>query len=100
MKEETGLDIEPEVLLDVATDIHLDKEGKVWYHYVLVDYVARVRGGRLRPNGESTGWKWFSRSECERAKTSETTRRALRKYFENSGAVASRRGQRTRTLNP
>ncbi len=98
IKEETGLDVKLEGLLDVATDVHLDEAGGIQYHYVLVDYIAKARPGKVKINGESTGWKWFSRSDSERATVSENTRKAVRKYFEMSDGVAPRRGQGTRSL--
>ena len=45
VKEETGLEIKIESLLDVATDVHHDPAGRIKYHYVLVDYVARRARG-------------------------------------------------------
>ena len=97
VKEETGLDVELEGILDVATDIHRDRAGRIRYQYVLVDYVARHSGGVVLPNAESTAWGWFSRSESEHLKMSKNTRGAVRKYFENFFGTSARplRGKRS-----
>lgn len=45
--EETGLVIEVGPVLDVFDRISLDSDRRVRYHYVLIDYLCRPRGGRL-----------------------------------------------------
>ena len=79
--EETGLKIEVEGLLDVATDIHVDRGSKLEYHYVLVDYVAKPVSGRLRLNAESSGSGWFSAQELKKLEMSSATSKALKLYF-------------------
>jgi mutator protein MutT len=45
MREETGLDVEVGPAIEVFDRIMHDDEGRVQYHYVLVDYVCRPVGG-------------------------------------------------------
>jgi ADP-ribose pyrophosphatase YjhB (NUDIX family) len=45
--EETGLIVEVIAQVEVFEHISKDEEGRVSYHYVLVDYLCRERGGRL-----------------------------------------------------
>jgi ADP-ribose pyrophosphatase YjhB (NUDIX family) len=45
--EETGLSVDVGPIVDVFDRILLDDEGRVQYHFVLIDYVCRLRGGRL-----------------------------------------------------
>ncbi|MBI3859439.1 MAG: NUDIX hydrolase [Thaumarchaeota archaeon] len=91
VKEETGLKVSLERLLNVSTEIHLDFRGGVRYHYVLVDYVASARKGRVRLNPESSAARWFSGPESESAPMSDGTRAALRKFFGKMGNLSSRR---------
>ncbi len=44
MQEETGLQVEPDGLLTVFDRVAREG-GRVQYHYVIVDYLCRVRGG-------------------------------------------------------
>jgi ADP-ribose pyrophosphatase YjhB (NUDIX family) len=81
VKEETGLDVVLERLLDVATDIHLDKRMRPRYHYVLVDYLAHSVGGRLRLNSESSAFGWFTAEQARRLDTSKETRNLLALHF-------------------
>ena len=58
MKEETGLDVSVGPVVDVFNRITRDGQGRVRFHYVLVDFLCRVRAaygtwqrrGRGRPS--------------------------------------------------
>jgi 8-oxo-dGTP diphosphatase len=45
--EETGLTINVEGIVDVFDRVLLDPDGRVRYHYVLIDYVCCPTGGAL-----------------------------------------------------
>ena len=45
--EETGLEVEVGAVIEVFDRIMHDADGRVQYHYVLVDYVCRPIGGTL-----------------------------------------------------
>ena len=47
LQEETGLVVEVGPVIDVFDRIMLDSDRRVQYHFVLVDYLCRVAGGRL-----------------------------------------------------
>jgi ADP-ribose pyrophosphatase YjhB (NUDIX family) len=47
IREETGLIVEVGPVVEVFDRILLDEHERVQYHFVLVDYLCRVRGGRL-----------------------------------------------------
>ena len=47
VKEETGLDVEVGPVVEVLERIIRDAADRVEYHYVLVDYRCRVKGGAL-----------------------------------------------------
>src|SRR5689334_2651198 len=46
--EETGLRVEPVSLFEIFERIMPDSRGRTEYHYVLMDYVCKVTGGKLR----------------------------------------------------
>jgi ADP-ribose pyrophosphatase YjhB (NUDIX family) len=61
LKEETGLDVEPLAILETFDRIF--REGrKVRYHFVIVDYVCRLKGGRLRPASDVLEAHWVRRN--------------------------------------
>ena len=45
VREETGLDVDVGPVVEVLDRIRRDADGRVEYHYVIIDYVCRVRGG-------------------------------------------------------
>jgi ADP-ribose pyrophosphatase YjhB (NUDIX family) len=49
IREETGLDITVGPVVEVLDRIMRDDEGRVRYHFVLVDYLCWVEGGALQP---------------------------------------------------
>jgi ADP-ribose pyrophosphatase YjhB (NUDIX family) len=82
--EETGLRVSIEGLLAVDTDIHRDRASKIRFHYILVDYLARPTGGRVRLNAESSACGWFNWEEVVHMTMSSATRAVLKKYFEST----------------
>jgi 8-oxo-dGTP diphosphatase len=58
MREETGLDVEVGPVIEVFDRIMHDDGGRVQYHYVLVDYVCRPRGGVLAPASDVAEAVW------------------------------------------
>ena len=45
VREETGLDVEVGPVVEVLDSIRRDADGRVEYHYVIIDYACRVRAG-------------------------------------------------------
>ena len=58
MREETGLDVEVGRVIEVFDRIMHDDEGRVQYHYVLVDYVCRPVGGALTAASDVADVAW------------------------------------------
>ena len=52
MLEETGLDIEVGPVIEVFDRITHDEQGRVRYHFVLVDYLCWPAGGRLQAGSD------------------------------------------------
>ncbi len=80
--EETGLEVEPVRVVEVLDRISRDAEGRVEYHYVLVDYACRVRGGVLGSGSDASDARWVSLEKLEMeaglaGKVIEVIRKAL-----------------------
>jgi ADP-ribose pyrophosphatase YjhB (NUDIX family) len=45
--EETGLVVDVGPVVDVVDRILVEEDGRVGYHFVVIDYVCQVRGGTL-----------------------------------------------------
>jgi 8-oxo-dGTP diphosphatase len=62
LKEETGLRVEPLEVLAVFDRIQRQAR-RVRYHFVIVDYACRLKGGRLRPASDVVDARWVRRSD-------------------------------------
>ena len=67
LKEETGLDVEPLEIIAVFDRIMREEQGasRVRYHFVIVDYACRWKGGRLIPSSDVADARWVRREDLE-----------------------------------
>ena len=79
--EETGLVVDVGPVVDVFDRILLDDEGKVRYHFVLVDYLCRPIGGTLQAGSDAADVVIAKPDELEQyrlaAKATDIIRKAL-----------------------
>jgi 8-oxo-dGTP diphosphatase len=61
--EETGLVVEPGEMLGVYERVIRDEEGRVRYHYVLIDFLCHPAAGDLRAGSDAADARWFTRGE-------------------------------------
>jgi len=87
MEEETGIEIEVLELINAFDMVDLDESGKVVYHYVLVDFLARPIGGEDKPSAEVTEMKWVTREEAKGMDLTRTARKAIEELFGGAGTV-------------
>ena len=81
-KEETGVDIAVDSLLDIYNLIKKDEAGKIRYHYVLVNYLAHYTKGKLTRNAESSEIRWVKANELNCYYTTKTLGKLLKKLAE------------------
>jgi 8-oxo-dGTP diphosphatase len=77
--EETGLIIEPVAIIEVLDRISRDAEGRVQYHYVLVDFLCRVVGGDLACATDAADGRWAGLDDL--AEVAPFTVSVIRKAF-------------------
>lgn len=61
--EETGLIVDVGAIVEVLDRIHMDGNGRVEYHYVLIDYLCAVIGGQLHPQSDAADARWVTRAQ-------------------------------------
>jgi 8-oxo-dGTP diphosphatase len=64
-KEETFLDSENPLLIDVVSNVDFDEKGKVKYHYVIIDYLVHVKGGQAEASSDALELRWVTFDEVE-----------------------------------
>jgi 8-oxo-dGTP diphosphatase len=63
--EETCLEVDAPRLIDVVSDVSLDENGKVKYHFVIIDYLVKVKQGEPKAASDADALKWVPFSEVE-----------------------------------
>ncbi|MGA8111614.1 MAG: NUDIX hydrolase [Acidobacteriaceae bacterium] len=78
--EETGLVIETVEVVEAFDRISRDPDGRVRFHYVLVDFLCRVKGGSLACASDALEARWAGPGDLEglTPKTVEVIRKAWR----------------------
>ncbi|HEY6306489.1 MAG TPA: NUDIX domain-containing protein [Candidatus Angelobacter sp.] len=96
--EETGLVVAAGEVLEVLDRIIAGADGRTRYHYVLVDFLCRVRGGELRAGGDAADVAWASETELEKYKLEKPALGVLRKALAIAKTLQPQRSQRNTEL--
>jgi ADP-ribose pyrophosphatase YjhB (NUDIX family) len=83
-EEECGLDIEIAVdrPMDVVDSVYTDEKGGFRYHYVLLQFLARPRGGKLKPGSDVLDAKWVPLEEVETYNLTKSFRSFFKRHQE------------------
>lgn len=79
VEEETGLEVDIDRLIDVEENISYDENGRVRFHYVLVDFLGHPTGGNLRPATDVVDACWICLNEIDKLPVTNTLKRLLAK---------------------
>lgn len=77
--EETGLHVDVGRVVEVFDRILLDDTGRVRYHFVLVDYLCRVRAGTLTAGSDVDDVVWADPEDLEPYRLAEKPRAVIAK---------------------
>lgn len=83
VKEECGLDIEVERLIDVFDSITRDEKGRVQYQFVVVNFLAKIKGGILKNADDVLEARWTSLNEVEKYNLTNSFRAFFQKHHES-----------------
>lgn len=87
-EEETGIKVQVLELINAYDMIVRDDAGRVKYHYVLVDFLAKPIGGTERSSVEVLEMKWVTYEESKGMDMTNSARRALQELFGGSEGSA------------
>ncbi len=91
VKEECGLDIEVEGLMDVFDSITRDKKGRIQYQFVVVNFLAKIRGGILKNADDVLEARWVQLNEVEEYNLTNSFRAFFQKHHETLKHLSSSR---------
>jgi 8-oxo-dGTP diphosphatase len=82
VKEETGLDVEKPEHFDVVDNMIRDENGEIKYHFVMIDYFVKVKGGTLKAASDAEELRWTTLDEAEKHDLTRTFREFLNRNRE------------------
>ena len=78
IREETALDVEITGLIDVVDSLTHDSDGRVLYHYTLVDFSVEWRGGVATAGSDAAGVRWVHPDRLDAYQLWDETLRIIR----------------------
>jgi 8-oxo-dGTP diphosphatase len=72
--EECGIEVTVGPVLGLFEPIHRDQDGRVRYHFVVVDFLAHYRSGELRTGDDAADLCWVPAEEIDRFSLMPATR--------------------------
>lgn len=76
--EETGLTVVPTGIVTAVDIIDRDADGRVRYHYTLIDIAAEWQEGEAVPGDDAAAVRWARLDEIDGLVRSDLTRRVIR----------------------
>ena len=86
--EETNLQVELGQVATVIDHVVRDERGRVQYHYVILDYLARPIGGSLQAGTDVRDARWFSLDELRALAMTEKASQLARQLLAEEGSGA------------
>lgn len=65
VREETGLDVELGPIIETFDRVHRDAEGRIRYHFVIVDFVGWAGGGEAVAGSDAEAVAWVNANEID-----------------------------------
>lgn len=77
--EECAISIHLQDVISVVDLIDKDDEGKIKYHFVLIDFVAQYAGGELQAGSDALDAAWIPMDKLDQFDIPEITRKVISK---------------------
>ena len=72
VREETGLEVGKPEHVDVVDNVVRDKNGEVKYHFVIIDYFVKLKGGTMKAMSDAEELRWVTFDEMEQYDLTKT----------------------------
>ena len=82
VKEETGLDVEAGPVVEVLERVQRAEDGRVEYHYVIIDYCCRLSGGTLACASDADAAEWVAATDVSTYGVTPAVKRVVEKALE------------------
>ena len=82
--EETGLRVKPVEMIGVFERVMKDARGRTEYHYLLMDYVCKITGGKLQAGDDVARVEWVRRERLGDYQMTEGTREVIERAYSDA----------------
>jgi len=82
IREECGIEVELTDVIEVVERMVRDDGGRIQYHYVIVDYLARWVSGELAPSAEVLEARWVPPEEFPQYQMTAGTAEVIHRMLE------------------
>jgi 8-oxo-dGTP diphosphatase len=79
-REETGLSVSDPEPIDVVNQVTLDENGRTKYHFVIIDYLVKLKGGTPEAASDAAELEWVAFEEVE----SRDLTKSFRGFFQKN----------------
>jgi len=80
VREECGLEVEINRILDVVDNIVLNSRNSVQFHYTILNFLVQLKGGTLKPADDVANARWVPLDEAENYDLTPSFRSFFRKH--------------------
>jgi 8-oxo-dGTP diphosphatase len=81
VREECGIEIDVTDIVEVLDRVVRDSDGRVQYHYVLIDYLARWASGDPGPSSDVLEVRWVTPDDLAQYEMTRGTAEVIRKML-------------------
>ncbi len=82
VREECGIEIDVADVVEIVERMVRDANGRIQYHYIIVDYLARWLSGDLAPSSEVLEARWVPPDEFPRYQMTAGTAEVINRMLE------------------
>jgi len=87
VREETGIEVRVGSLVEVLDRLHRGDDGRLEYHFVLLDYVCFPVGGSLRHSSDAADARWVQAAQLPEYGLRPEAMRVITKALESARAT-------------
>jgi mutator protein MutT len=82
--EETGLSVEVGPVVEVLDRVQFDADGRVEYHYVIIDYLCRVFAGSAASGSDARDVRWVRVDDLDELRVTAKAIAVIQKALERA----------------
>jgi len=90
VREETGLYVEKPVNIDIVDNIIKNVNGEIKYHFIILDYFVKLKGGKLEVGSDAGELRWVALNEVEKHDLTITFREFFQRNKEKLATLNSK----------